>query len=204
MKDHLCRVLAVLAIGLLGLSQSVSASTFYLNQSNTLPDGVNYAQVDVLETGGNLAFTVQALDPAGWKFSNFYFNLAGDPGTVSILGGPAWTVKTDQNVSEFGLFSDGEAGTGKTLQSLFSFTVDAVANLTLTSLVPNSSGWIFAAHMQCQNKPAGTCSSIPDGTIEGISSHFVAGPSAVPLPAAVWLFGSALFGFMMVSNRRKV
>ena len=28
--------------------------------------------------------------------------------------------------------------------------------------------------------------------------------SAVPLPAAVWLFGSALFGFMMVSNRSKV
>lgn len=29
-------------------------------------------------------------------------------------------------------------------------------------------------------------------------------PSVVPLPAAAWLFGSALFGFMMVSNRRKV
>jgi hypothetical protein len=29
-------------------------------------------------------------------------------------------------------------------------------------------------------------------------------PSPVPLPAAAWLFGSALFGFMMVSNRRKV
>jgi hypothetical protein len=29
-------------------------------------------------------------------------------------------------------------------------------------------------------------------------------PSAVPLPAAAWLFGSALFGFMTLSNRRKV
>jgi hypothetical protein len=28
--------------------------------------------------------------------------------------------------------------------------------------------------------------------------------SAVPLPAAAWLFGSALLGFMTVSNRRKV
>lgn len=28
--------------------------------------------------------------------------------------------------------------------------------------------------------------------------------SPVPLPAAVWLFGSALIGFVMVSNRRKV
>jgi hypothetical protein len=29
-------------------------------------------------------------------------------------------------------------------------------------------------------------------------------PSVVPLPAAAWLFGSALFGFITVSNRRKV
>jgi hypothetical protein len=29
-------------------------------------------------------------------------------------------------------------------------------------------------------------------------------PSAVPLPAAAWLFGSALFGFVSLSNRRKV
>jgi hypothetical protein len=27
--------------------------------------------------------------------------------------------------------------------------------------------------------------------------------SAVPLPAAAWLFGSALFGFMMAAKRRK-
>lgn len=29
-------------------------------------------------------------------------------------------------------------------------------------------------------------------------------PSPVPLPAAAWLFGSALFGFVTLSNRRKV
>ena len=29
-------------------------------------------------------------------------------------------------------------------------------------------------------------------------------PSPVPLPAAAWLFGSALFGFISLSNRRKV
>ena len=32
----------------------------------------------------------------------------------------------------------------------------------------------------------------------------VAAVSAVPLPAAAWLFGSALMGFVIVSNRRKV
>lgn len=37
----------------------------------------------------------------------------------------------------------------------------------------------------------------------GKVSH-IGNVSAVPLPAAAWLFGSALFGFMMVSNRKKV
>ena len=199
MREHLHRVFAILAVGLFGLSQPAAASTYFLNQSNTLADGVNYAQVDVLENGNNLDFTVTALVPTNWKFSNFYFNLAGAPGTVSIIGGPAWTVDANQNISVFGLFSDGEKGTGNTLESQFSFTVDAVASLNLASLVPNSSGWIFAAHMQCQDKPQSPCVNVGNE-----SSHFVAGPSVVPLPAAAWLFGSALFGFMMVSNRRKV
>lgn len=42
-----------------------------------------------------------------------------------------------------------------------------------------------------------------DGAGSNDSDGFV-NVSAVPLPAAAWLFGSALFGFMMVSNRRKV
>jgi hypothetical protein len=45
-------------------------------------------------------------------------------------------------------------------------------------------------------------------TVDADYDDFVVGvkfaPSPVPLPAAAWLFGSALFGFMMVSNRRKV
>jgi hypothetical protein len=36
------------------------------------------------------------------------------------------------------------------------------------------------------------------------SHSFVSQPSAVPLPAAVWLFASALLGFVTVANRRKV
>lgn len=38
----------------------------------------------------------------------------------------------------------------------------------------------------------------------GQSDAYVNQPSAVPLPAAAWLFASALFGFVVVANRRKV
>lgn len=195
-----------LFVCLLGLAAPpVLASTYYLNQSNTLADGVNYAQVDVLENGGNLDFTVTALTPANWKFSNFYFNLGGNVGTVTLSGLPTgWSADSGQNVSAFGIFSDGEKGTGGTLKSALTFTADSTVALALSNLVPNAvggAGWIFAAHVQCQDKTSSPCSAVGSET-----SHFIAGPevSTVPLPAAAWLFGSALLGFVSLSNRRKV
>ena len=35
------------------------------------------------------------------------------------------------------------------------------------------------------------------------SSNWVTGPSVVPVPAAAWLFGTALFGFFAASRRKK-
>jgi hypothetical protein len=179
---------------------SAYANTYYLNQSNTLLDGVNYAQVDVLESAGNLNFSVQALAPVNWQFSNFYFNLIGSVGPVSLTGLPSgWNADTNQNVSSFGVFSNGAKGNGSSLQSAFSFTVGSTVALTLANLGPNLDGWIFAGHVQCQSKKNTPCSAM-----DGNTSHFIAGPgiSSVPLPAAAWLLGSALglFGFVRRGN----
>ncbi|MHC8400553.1 hypothetical protein ACYZTX_14015 [Pseudomonas sp. MDT1-17] len=38
----------------------------------------------------------------------------------------------------------------------------------------------------------------------GGSDSYINQPNAVSLPAAAWLFSSALFGFIVVANRRKV
>jgi len=199
MKSLLKNTVATMALGaaLMVSAPAVMANTYYLTDSNVLADGVNYAQVDVTENSGNLAFTVKALQPTNWKFANFYFNLAPTVSNVSINGLPTgWSANNGQNVSEFGVFSNGEKGTGNSLQSTLSFIVDATANLTLASLATNSRGWLFAAHMQCQGNQ---CSSVG-----GETSQFVAGPSPVPLPAAAWLFGSSLIGFAAISSRRRV
>ena len=47
---------------------------------------------------------------------------------------------------------------------------------------------------------------LPGGSmaLAGQSLPSISPPSAVPLPAAVWLFASALLGFVAVANRRKV
>jgi hypothetical protein len=180
--------------------QQAYANTYFLNQSNTLADGVNYAQVDVLENGGNLDFLVTALSPTNWRFSTFYFNLGGDTGAVSLTGLPTgWSADTDRNVSTFGLFSDGARGTGSSLQSIFSFTADGVNPLSFASLIANIDGWTFAGHVQCSGRGGNVCDEVG-----GESSHFVAGVSPIPVPGAIWLFGTALLGFVSMSNRRKV
>ena len=182
--------------------QQAFANTYFLNQSNTLADGIDYAKVDVTENAGNLNFTVTALEPSNWKFSKFYFNLGGTTGAITLTGLPSgWNADTDQNVSQFGVFSDGAKGKGNSLQSIFSFTADGTNTLSFANLLANDEGWIFAAHVQCQSKKNNPCSGV-----DGISSHQIAGPeiSPVPIPGAIWLFGTALMGFVSMSSRRKV
>lgn len=192
-------LIAALLFSVLSVQQA-QAATFYLNQSNTLTDGVNYAQVDVTENGGNLDFVVQALSPANWSIQKFFFNL--DVSDITVSGLPSsWSYNsTNQNVSVLGIFSDStNANQGNQSVLSLAFTVDGVSNLSLANLVANSSGWIFAAHQLCQGSVA-SCQGITD-----ITSHFIAGPgqvSNVPVPAAVWLFGSALAGLGTVTRRK--
>lgn len=54
---------------------------------------------------------------------------------------------------------------------------------------------------------SGKFSTNPDTqtTVLNVAAEvFTSQPNAVSLPAAAWLFSSALFGFVMVANRRKV
>ncbi|MCP4768329.1 MAG: VPLPA-CTERM sorting domain-containing protein [Gammaproteobacteria bacterium] len=44
----------------------------------------------------------------------------------------------------------------------------------------------------------------PDAVYRADVASFLVMPSAVPVPAAVWLFGTALIGFVGISRRRKV
>jgi hypothetical protein len=183
--------------------QQAHAATFFLNQSNELADNVNYAQVDVTESAGNLNFLVTALAPTNWKFSNFYFNLDGTVGTVSLTGKPSgWNPDNGKNVSQFGVFSNGLKGTGSSLKSTFSFIADSTVDLSLANLIANAEGWIFAAHVQCSERGGNVCNSVG-----GDLSHHIAGPggdvSNVPLPAAVWLFGSAMAGLGTLARRKQ-
>ncbi|MDI3271766.1 hypothetical protein ACYZT3_17065 [Pseudomonas sp. MDT1-16] len=49
-----------------------------------------------------------------------------------------------------------------------------------------------------------TSDPLVDKELAGGSDSYINQPNAVPLQAAAWLFSSALFGFIVVANRRKV
>lgn len=82
--------------------------------------------------------------------------------------------------------------------------------------VNSASEWVsFLGYWAKDSSFAGLISALNSGDFRvglhiqsigtsGKSDSYVNELSPVPLPAAAWLFGSALFGFVMVSNRRKV
>ena len=46
--------------------------------------------------------------------------------------------------------------------------------------------------------------SFASASIDGVTTLFTLSPSAVPIPAAVWLFGSGLLGLRGFARRKKV
>ena len=85
------------------------------------------------------------------------------------------------------------------MKSRYSFVVIAILGLTIVHLIGKPS---HAAPLnQVNGLLLGASGPIPDG-----SETFAVWTSAgtVPVPAAIWLFGTALLGFVGMSRRRKV
>lgn len=200
------------ALMLAALPARAASVSFFLDQSNTLPDGTNYLSVMLTEneTGG-VDFLVQTLAPlndvAGHHFGIQKFGLSfSDDSVYEIVGLPdSWRVREDKRMSEFGKFDIRLQGKGRSRTDSLSFTVNGA---TLGDFGP-----LFSAHVAgfewCE---------IIDGKREHgkhnwcgdrncTTSAYFAGSmqvSQIPVPAAVWLFGSGLAGLFGLASRRRV
>lgn len=211
----------VLASGLLAASQA-NAVSYYLDQSNDLPDGTNYATVEI-ETllDGRIQFTVDALDPPFIPDTNFGIQAFGfnvddnftDPNgptltdianNITVLNDPdnKWKVKIGQNNSEFGVYDESTSGTGSTRKDPLVFTIDMAGDTVSTYAQSNGTSW-FSAHIAgfsstpCSSD-SGTCTS---AWFSG-GGDATTPPQAVPVPAAAWLFGTGLLGLAGVARRK--
>jgi hypothetical protein len=211
MNQKLLTFLAVLT--LIGTVSQSNASTvsFYLNQSNDLPDGVNYAQVTISDsttTVGDIDFTVELLASAftvsGTNFGmqNFLFNadpaLSIEASNIVHISPSDWSISQNKNAGGgFGKFDFQLSGTGSSRTDLLTFSItgitgDTIYSYAMGSLLNPAADEFFATHI------AGF------DMVDGVTSaKFAGSTSVVPVPASVWLFVSGLFGLIAVTRRKR-
>jgi len=201
------------ALTLIGTVSQANASTisFFLNQSNDLPDGVNYAQVtisDSVTTLGDIDFSVELLASAftvsGTNFGmqNFLFNtdpaLSVEASNIVNISQSDWTISHNKNAGGgFGKYDLQLSGTGSSRTDLLTFSItgitgDSIYSYAMGSLLNPAADEYFATHI------AGF------DMVNGVTSaKFAGSTSVVPVPASVWLFVSGLFGLIAVTRRKR-
>ena len=203
---------AMAALFLPCLPAQAASVSYFLDQSNTLPDNTNYLKVTLTENGSGVDFLVDTLDPlnsiAGNNFGidKFGFNFTGNA-SYAITGLPDyWKIRQDKQMSEFGRYDILLQGRGNARTDALSFTVSGVSLANFDDF--------FAAHVAgfewCkiddENRGENLQADSWCGDKDCATSAYFGGdaPAAVPLPASAWLFGAGLLGLIGVARRKRV
>lgn len=193
------------ALMLVALPVHAASVSFFLDQSNKLPDGTNYLSVMLTENGsGGVDFLVQTLDPLNsiadrhFGIQKFGFSFLDDTwGEISDLP-DGWRVRSNRRMDGFGKFDIRLQAKGKNRTDELSFTVDGVTLGDFDSLMSaHVAGFEWCLIDERRNKCGGK---------DCVTSAYFAGSmqvSQVPVPAAAWLFGSGLVGLLGLGSRRK-
>jgi hypothetical protein len=175
-------------------SANAASMSYFLDQSSNLADGVNYAKVTISDGAGlgDIDFTVEVFvdafptpldDAFGMQTFSFNYDAALDlsAGNIVDINPDSWTIVDNKNAGGgFGKFEFQAQGDGSSRTEYLTFTISGVVGDTIASYAlgnDGGAGEFFAAHIA--------------GYDDGISGQF-AGSTAVPVPAAAWLFGSGL------------
>jgi hypothetical protein len=188
--------LATLTFCAAGVTNAASIS-YYLNQSNTegsWPDNVNYLQVtifDSISNPGDIEFLVTPLATltvsadSNFGIQSFGFNSTQVLTAANIVDPSGWSTNSG-NLDGFGAYQISEDGTGSNRQNPLSFRITGISGDVLADYAVAGAGgaqgaYFFAAHVAGMTPVGGQTSAYFGGNV-----------SAVPVPAAAWLFGSAL------------
>jgi len=207
---------AALALCFAGLANAASI-TYYLNQSNTesiWPDGNDYLSVTIFDSfsnPGDIEFLVTPLAPltisAGPNFGvqSFCFNSTQSLTAANIVGAPVGWTTGSGNCDGFGAYEVTENGDGTNRQNPLNFRITGILGDVLSDYVVDGPGGVqgtyaFAAHVAGMTDQDDGFGNIYNSAWFGGDSS--GGTPVVPVPAAVWLLGSA-FG-LLGAMRRKI
>ncbi|MHB8534051.1 MAG: hypothetical protein ACYDBW_01230 [Sulfuricaulis sp.] len=207
-------------------AQAASVS-YYLDQSNNLPNGTDYLKVSIDNEGasGAINFHIQALDPlTGLACDNsgilkFGFNSAVELDKSNILGLPdGWMIKHDKKMGKFGTFENVLIGKKWESQDSLSFSIFGIDGDSISSYANShgaGDGAFFSAYVGGikRDKHIGDDDWSENGHGEREwhgddcrrctkGAYFGGGQLApVPVPGAVWLFSSGLIGLLGLARR---
>lgn len=221
------KLITIAMIGVMSaFSQATQAAsvTYQLTEAaNTQwSDSFNYVTVVVnTVVGGDLHFSVQGNAPTTITAFAFNLNLPSNTAVTLTMDNTnvGWSQSNGNSYSIFGSFEYEVTGTGNNPANAFGFTVSALESnvnydLSLSLFENNAKGYFMAANVKCptgQNTVNGPECTLLGANGRNANSDVAIGdfqppppPANVPVPAAAWLFGSALLGFVGVGNRRKV
>ena len=203
--------LSVLVLILTTTQVNSSTISYYLDQSNALADGINYAQVTISDsttTDGDIDFSIEVLSSAftvngsNFGMQSFSFNydisLALGASNIVDVEPDSWASSQGKSAGGgFGKFEFKLSGNGNSRTELLNFSITGVTGDTINSYAMGSTlnpaaTDFFAAHI------AGF-----DTTNGETSAQFAGSTPAVPVPAAAWLFVSGIIGLTGFVRRKQ-
>jgi hypothetical protein len=213
MNRTIIKVITPLLITLAMITGKATASTvIYDLELNNLAayTGQTLARVTLTDhLSGGVDFEVEALI-TGTKVAQFGFNFMSNtvPVGFSITGLPsAWVydvaIDSQEGFNGFGKFDvdvhDGGSA-GRLSPLTFSVSTGSVADYVALSS-GGSEPSLFSIHVtDLDASGSGFC----DGSGCDVITGYAGGGTLVPVPAAVWLFGSGLLGLVGIGRRRKI
>jgi hypothetical protein len=200
-KNQFAAVALALGLGSTAIA-SAAPVTVTLDQSSVLHDGTGYLQVAISDgINGAIDFAVRVLDPlhqvAGPRLGiqSFAFNVApgSDADRANVTNLPDhWRVRDGYRMENFGRFDIKLYGGGRSQLDTLNFSITGIVGDKPEDYAVLSTGaaadghQFFAARIAAL--AAGACGSKTCATTK---SAFFGGSTAVPAPAAGWLFLTA-------------
>lgn len=186
----------------LGSAPVITHNFDSLTQGDIIADGdtLDGATFSYSLSGGAMIM----VDDSFATTSNFNY-LGTNDGSGAFVSGDAFTINFDQSMRAIGLYVLSDAEFFDDDFTITTSSGQSVGNLASANLLL-SDGFTYASYVGLieddftQGFNSITLSSIDAGFLFNVDDISV---SAVPLPAAAWLFGSGLLGLAGISRRAK-